>query len=63
MKKLLVLTVIGVFSLSSFSSIEKKETVLMQKWYARCADGTIGGTFVCDCTQSQANQIAGIMCD
>lgn len=63
MKKLLILSVIGVFTLSSFSTVEKKEVVKMKYWTAMCANGTIGGYFACDCTQSQANQIAGVMCN
>ena len=63
MKKLFILSVIGVFSLSSFSTIEKKEVVKAKYWTAMCADGTIGGYFYCDCTQAQANQIAHIMCN
>ena len=63
MKKLLILSIIGVFSLSSFSTVEKKEVVKAKDWTAICADGSIGGYFYCDCTQAQANQIAGIMCN
>lgn len=63
MKKILILSVIGVFTLSSFSTVAKKEVVKPQYWTARCADGSNGGYFMCDCTQEQANAIAVIMCN
>ena len=64
MKKLLILSVVSVFALSSFTTKEsKKEVVKMQYWTARCADGSNGGYFACDCTQSQANAITHIMCN
>lgn len=43
--------------------VSKKEVVKKDYWRAVCADGTIGGYFFCDCTQSEANQIATIMCN
>ena len=64
MKKILILSVVSIFALSSFTSKEtKKDVVKPQMWRAKCPDGTIGGYFVCDCTQGQANTIAAIMCD
>lgn len=63
MKKLLILSVIGVFVLSSFSTVKKEEVVKVKYWTAVCVDGSIGGYFACDCTQTQANQIAHIMCN
>ena len=63
MKKLF-LVAIGIVALSSFTGKEsEKEVVRPQYWRARCADGSIGGYFHCDCSQSQANAIAAIMCD
>jgi|JI71714B2RNA_FD_contig_31_1866594_length_313_multi_6_in_0_out_0_1 hypothetical protein len=64
MKKILILSVVSIFALSSFTTINsKKEVVKMKYWTAMCADGSIGGYFACDCTQSQANQIAHVMCN
>lgn len=68
MKKIAVLSVsaIACLALSSFKSIKnetKAETpVKYQHWVSVCGDGTTGGAFYCDCTQSQANQIAHVMC-
>ena len=68
--KSLVLLVAGIVTLSSFTynneNIKKKENsklVKMQTWKALCANGSVGGMFDCDCTQSQANAIAYIMCN
>jgi hypothetical protein len=68
MKKIAVLSVVIVSALtmSSFTmKSEKKESsapVKIQMWKSLCADGSVGGYFECDCTQSQANAIAYVMC-
>lgn len=63
MKKLFVLSVVSIFALSSFTSVNKSKALKMEMWRTMCADGSYGGSFYCDCTQSQANQIAHIMCN
>lgn len=63
MKKLF-LVAIGIIALSSFTTKEsEKEVVKAQYWTAKCADGSVGGYFYCDCTQTQANSIATTMCN
>jgi len=51
--------------LTTFKTVKviKKDVREQTTWYARCADGTIGGIFTCDCSQSQANRIAHTMCE
>ena len=64
MKKTIILSVVSIFFLSSFTTMtSKKEVVKPKYWTVRCADGSIGGYFMCDCTQAQANAIASIMCN
>lgn len=60
MKKLLVLSAVSIFTLSSFTTT-KKEVVKPQMWKIYC-NGVYSGAVFCDCTQQQANQIAAIVC-
>jgi hypothetical protein len=67
MKKLAVLSlsVMGILSLSSFTNKnvqEDPEGKHVAQWVVTCADGSYGGSFVCNCNQGQANAIAHIMC-
>lgn len=64
MKKIFfVLSLVGLFTLSSFRDKPevKKEAVKLTYWRVTCG-GVITGYFVCDCTQGQANAIGAIMC-
>lgn len=64
MKKLILLSAIGIFSLSSFSANRETSKTLFknQTWKYTCADGTTG-TFNCyGCTQSEAQTIANDKC-
>lgn len=48
MKKLIMLSVVGIITLSSFGVKNynvKKAEVELQTWYYRCADGTTGTFF------------------
>ncbi|NML70759.1 hypothetical protein HHL23_13280 [Chryseobacterium sp. RP-3-3] len=70
MKKITVLSIItgSILALSSFTTLNnnvKKENstlVKPQVWRALCADGSMGGVFTCDCSQTRANEIAHVMC-
>lgn len=68
MRKLAVLTVAvaGAFTLSSFTTKEAKKTIetrpYVTHWAVTCGDGSYGGSFICSCSQNQANAIAYIMC-
>lgn len=63
MKKLLFCSILGVITLSSFTSTKKENAkLLVDRWVVTCADGSYGGQFACNCNQSQANAIAAIMC-
>lgn len=62
MKKLLILSVIGVLSLSSFSTIEKKEVVKSQTYVIYC-NGVRTGFITCDCTSAQIQSMANTMCN
>ena len=65
MKKLVMLSAIGIMSLSSFGTKEvKKETrvtVKATRYIVYCA-GEYTGYFVCDCSSSQVHSIASSMC-
>ena len=60
MKKLLLLSIVGVFSLSSFAN---KSTVLKaaSTWKYTCPNGTTG-TFICPCSQADAQIIGNQKC-
>jgi hypothetical protein len=69
MKKLIMLSVVGIITLSSFGVKNynvKKADVELQTWYYRCADGTTG-TFLMPrgSTRTQALEIvsAAGLCD
>ena len=63
MKKLIFLSAFAVATLSLTSFTNKNEKpIRISQWVVTCADGSYGGSFVCDCNQSQANAIAAIMC-
>lgn len=61
MKKLLMLSIVGIMSLSSFGTKEtKKEVVKMSYWKIYCNGVDSGSGFWCDgCSQGSANIIAG----
>lgn len=66
MKKLLVLAVFSVFTLSSFNSSEKakgveKKTTKMILYNFRCANGNYG-SFYCDCDLAGAIKVATSLC-
>ena len=65
MKKLLILSIISVFTLSSFATFpskENKEPVKLKTWFYTCADGR-KGSFLCDgCDHSSALIIANTIC-
>lgn len=64
MKNLILLGLVGIFTLSSFSVVPAKKVIVTKGyWTAMCADGSVGGYFACDCSQAQANKIATIMCN
>lgn len=67
MKTLAVLSIALVSSLTLSSFTTKTENkpapVKMQLWKALCADGSVGGYFECDCSQTRANAIAHVMCN
>ncbi|UCA60249.1 hypothetical protein KB553_01680 [Chryseobacterium rhizoplanae] len=66
MKKIAVLSIVagGIFALSSFTTKKENSTVVRpQLWKALCADGSVGGYFTCDCSQTRANEIAHVMCN
>lgn len=67
-KGILLASGVVVMSLMSFTSSKKEVVkedapVKMQIWKVTCGDGSYGGAFQCDCSQTQANQIANIMCN
>lgn len=66
MKKLIMLSVVGIFTLSSFTVKNfniKKTNVELQTWYYSCGDGT-GGTFLMSrgSSHDQAMEIATALC-
>ena len=64
MKKLLVLSVIGMITLSSFGTTfaEEKKTVKLTTWYYKCKSGG-SGSFLCDgCDSGSALTIAVSIC-
>ena len=65
MKKLLILSAISVFTLSSFSTIPNnsdKKVVKLSLWNYKCKNGRTG-SFWCDgCGQSSAMTIANSLC-
>ncbi|MDQ0067358.1 hypothetical protein [Chryseobacterium lathyri] len=69
MKKLAVLLVVAVsaLALSSFTTKnvkkENSKPLISKTWKALCADGSVGGYFTCDCSQTRANEIAHVMCN
>ncbi|MDQ0067357.1 hypothetical protein [Chryseobacterium lathyri] len=66
MKKLALLSVVAVsaFTLSSFTTVNRETKPLKpQGWKVTCADGSYGGSFICDCSQTQAQRIADLMCN
>ena len=65
-KKLIMLSIVGIFTLSSFSvsiSNLKKTNIQLQTWYYSCGDGT-GGTFLMPqgSSHDQAMEIATALC-
>ena len=61
MKKLLVLSVVGVFSLSSFVSNTEEKELEAKIWRYTCANGSTG-TFICPCNQADAQFIGNYHC-
>jgi hypothetical protein len=59
MKKIIMLSVIGVFTLSSFNVVNiKKVEVELQTWYYSCNGGsTTSGTFLMPKGSSQADAL------
>ncbi|GEM_PF-4112053 len=67
MKKLAFLSIMGVLTLSSFTTntnVEKKanEDLKMRSWLVYC-NGVYTGTITCDCTQTQAQNAGNAMCN
>ncbi len=64
MKKLSILTLIGLFTLSSFTTKnENKKVVKMIQWQYECLNGR-KGTFWCNgCGQEEAHIIASSICN
>jgi hypothetical protein len=63
MKKLLVISLVGILSLSSFVLKEKdRKIVRVARWNVYCG-GHYATSFTCDCTQDQANTAARMICD
>lgn len=62
MKKLIMLSVVGVFTLSSFGLKEKdNKTVKLSYWRVACGGVPSGQGFWCEgCTQEEANNIANL---
>lgn len=64
MKKLLMLSIVSVFTLSSFSTkeIEDETTKMtMRSWKIYCG-GVYSGTITCDCNQLQAEAMGYVIC-
>ena len=67
MKRLLVLAVLSVFTLSSFNSIKSTENVLIEKstkmrhYTYKCKNGNYG-SFSCDCDLAGAWNVANALC-
>lgn len=61
MKKLLVLSVVGIFSLSSFSTKTEKKELEAKIWKYTCSDGSTG-TFICPCNQADAQFLGNYYC-
>jgi hypothetical protein len=61
MKKLIMLAVVGVFTLSSFGLKEKKGEVTLYKVYYHCADGSGGGSFLIN-NMKDAQAVANHLC-
>ncbi len=65
MKKLLVISLIGFLSLSSFVSkenVKNRKTFKEARWNVYC-HGHYATSFTCDCSQSQANLAASVICE
>lgn len=70
MKKITILSIAtgSILALSSFTianNVKKENSTAVrpQLWKALCADGSVGGYFTCDCSQTRANEIAHVMCN
>jgi hypothetical protein len=65
-KKLIMFSAISIISLSSFGSKEtrtnKKPVRMMQYWW-HCKNGSASGSTICDCSQSQATEMASFFCN
>ena len=66
MKKVLILLVCGIFTLSSFGlkTTESKcdKSVKRMKYYFHCRDGHMSGSFICDGGMEEAQAIANSLC-
>lgn len=68
MKKLIVLSILGIFILSSFSvenyNVKKnKVAVDLQTWYYRCPNGDTGSFLMPrGSTKDQARDVASVLC-
>lgn len=61
MKKLIMLAVVGVMTLSSFGRIETKKPLKMTIWRLSCG-GVTTGYLECDCSYSYAMLVARGLC-
>lgn len=63
MKKIIALSLIGIFTLSSFGVNIKKTSVELQRWYYKCGDGRTG-SFLMErgSERSAALEIANALC-
>lgn len=65
MKKLFFLSIVSVFTLSSFTTsnkVENKNPSEKRTWAVYC-NGTYTGTISCDCTANQAQNAGNAMCN